>query len=62
VPIGDARPLGRAADFAGDSDFVQEIEHDKDGLRIVVTLEAPDRFDFYVYHIVELSFICVLRK
>ena len=48
MPVRHTRPLGSPADFPGYPDFIQEIQHDQDGLRFVVSLETPYRFDFDV--------------
>jgi hypothetical protein len=37
-------------DFSGHTDFVQQIDHDLDGLWVLVALEAPDRFNFDADH------------
>jgi hypothetical protein len=39
------RVFGGPADLSGDADFVEEIEHDQDGLLIGIPPKAPHRFD-----------------
>ena len=46
MPIADLRAFGRAADLAGGTDLVEEIQHDEHGAGITLLGEAPDGLDF----------------
>src|SRR5579863_10214096 len=50
MAIGHARPGSGVGDFSGHADLVQQIEHDLDGLGMLVAAEAPYRFDLDADH------------
>src|SRR5665213_2333720 len=50
MAIGHAGARGGMGDFSGHADFVQQVEHDLDGLGIVVAPEAPYGFDLDADH------------
>jgi hypothetical protein len=59
MPVRHAFALRSMTDLSGDADLIQKIQHDPDGLGIVVLCKPPDRFDLNVNHLVAQN--CIYR-
>src|SRR5260370_41705984 len=51
VPVRKAGVIGRACEFSGFSDLVEDPEHDDRRLRAALFVKTPDGFDFAMQHL-----------
>ena len=50
MTVGDARARGGVRNLPGQADFIEQIDHYVDRLRLLIAPEAPDRLDFDSNH------------
>ena len=51
VPVGEMGVFGRAGEFSGFSDLVEDPEHHHRGLRAALFAKSPDGLDLDIQHV-----------